>query len=211
VGFFIWLIFINKLNVMSIEKIRERIKMIEENNFEINEIININPSDLSHIMTGMTKNDRSDFLGNVGKGDAAYNRIKNRADDFFSTTSRFNVSDCKEGDIPNNDINNVKQIYKILNKYKILTSEINPNKNFDSTNGYLVCDNIIKSSEDGYIQLEYDSDKLTNLKYVYAILPTTKTPGNDMKAKNEIMNLKTFVANCEINVKKITTIKITVK
>ncbi len=38
-GFFIWSIFINKLNVMSIEKIKERIKMIEENNFEINEAV----------------------------------------------------------------------------------------------------------------------------------------------------------------------------
>lgn len=193
---------------MSIEKIRERIKMIEENNFEINERIhNINQSDYDTI-ANMDSKDRSKFLGAVGKADSAYNRIRDRANSFFGTTSKFNIGNenCNEVDIPKTDINNIIQIFKILHNNKILTGEIDPNRNYIAINGYLGCNNIISSLKGGDIKLEYSDDNFTDLKNVYIKLPsniqTNPIPNNVTTAITQINNLTNFVNGC--NIKKAT-------
>lgn len=191
---------------MSIDKIKERIKMIEENNFEINErIYNINQKDYDSI-TNMDTKDRSKFLGTVGKSDAAYNRIRDRANTFFGSDSKFNIGseNCNETDIPKNDVNNIIQIYKILHNNRLLTGEIDANRNFMPTNGYLACDNIVKSIKGGDVSLEYSDNKLTDLKMVRIKLPSnitsTPMPNNVITAVQQINNLTNFVSGC--NVKK---------
>lgn len=216
-GFFIWSIFINKLNVMSIEKIRERIKMIEENNFEIDERIhNLTTKQVGDI-SGMTPNIRSKFLSNVGNADSAYQDMRGLMYKHFKTGSKFNITNTNEYeiDLPKQDESNIKNIYRILQNSQVLTGEIN-GTSFEPVNTYMAVGNIIRSMKGGDIQLEYSDDSHSKLNNVYVKLPSNikpnPTPNNVTQAFNDIKNLN-FVdaANMKMGLKNRIKFKIPIK
>jgi hypothetical protein len=146
---------------MSINKIKERIRMIEENNFEINEVI----SNISTAQADTLVNlpNREKFLSRVGSVDANTEKIRNNAQSFFKTNTAFTLSNGDDVDLPTADENLIKDIYKVfINPNNLLTGEIN-DSTLEPTIGYQFNTNIIISLKGSDVQLYYTDGSLSKL------------------------------------------------
>lgn len=173
-GFFIWSIFINKLNVMSIEKIKERIKMIEGNNFEVVESSNKLTQTQASSFQSMDPKKASNLLKTIGKADNAYGKALDITRQHFDKVSRFNISDNEAIELPHQDIQWVKNIYKIFSDHNLLTGEINKNR-FDPYYGYVLNNNIINTLKTGEVQLRYTNNSLSKLEEIQLFLSSRVT------------------------------------
>ena len=193
-GFFIWSIFINKLNVMSIDKIKDRIRMIEENNFEINEI---NRTELSqhdiNTLLQMNPSKASAILRSAGYADTAYNNIKNIASTHFKKSSSVMIGD--EVELPNKDVNFVTNILRIFNSVNLLPNDYDKRSYKPRKNKYRINNNTISSLFNYDVRLEYDDERLTNLEYMYVYLHHGVTTLSDP----EVINIMRVLHNNQIN------------
>ena len=169
-GFFIWSIFINKLNVMSIEKIKERIKMIEENNFEINEItgtLNIDPNKLDTVTKDISKTKgkghavQTDFT-KAGAALGYANKARNTISGAFNND--VNVYIGNDVTIPNEHNQKIEAVYELLkNNNALPKSEVDLSTK-KPVFGYSQNGNTAKLKKSGYITIIFDDDSFTTLK-----------------------------------------------
>lgn len=168
-GFFIWLIFINKLNVMSIEKIRERIKMIEENNFEINELtgtVNINPNKLDTAtknipnIKGYGQKLQKDFT-KAGAAQAYANKARQTIAGAFNNDVNVYVgSNVKLQDDHNEKIEKIYALLKTNNALPKTEVDLNT---LVPIYGYSQMGDSVRLKKSGYITIHFDDDRFTNL------------------------------------------------
>jgi hypothetical protein len=163
---------------MSIDKIKERIKMIEENNFNIiNEAISGSESDITPLFkpkdtligklkTKLGFNDRNhDVLNAIGVSDKNSKDIQSMVDRRLRNTY-VNVNDSNMYlDIPKKDKNIIFNIYKTIKNNNINISDLD--SNYNPKIGYVKTgsnDNILSLKKSDLIQIYYDDENLTNLK-----------------------------------------------
>jgi hypothetical protein len=178
---------------MSIEKIIERIRMIEENDFNIiNEAISgseteitplFNPKDslMGKIKTKFGFNDRDQAaLSAIAKVDKNSRDIQSTVDNVLRSGTRVNIGDNVE--IPKEDINTIIKIYKAINNKNIKISDLDIN--YKAKSGYMKTGdnkNILTLRKRDLIQIYYDNENLTNLK------------GLSIFNKNNVFNSQDFI------------------
>jgi len=162
---------------MSIDKIRERIKMIEENNFEINESSNTLTQNQAGAFQAMDPKRASGLLKSIGKADAAYGKALDITRQHFNKVSQFNINDGETIDIPHKDIPWVKEIYKIFSDHHLLSGEISKNK-FEPHYGYVKNNNVINTLKTSEIQLRYSDANLTTLDNMILFISSGVTQNN---------------------------------
>jgi hypothetical protein len=181
---------------MSIDKIKERIKMIEENNFNIiNEAISGSETEITPLfnpnsLMGKIKkkfgfNDRDQgALNAIAKVDKNSRDIQSTVDSVLRGGTRVNIGDNVE--IPKKDINTIINIYKAINNKNIKISDLD--SNYKPKTGYTKNKNILTLEKQDLVQIYYDDENLTNLK------------GLSVFNKNNIFNNQDFInASNELN------------
>lgn len=108
---------------MSIDKIKERMRMIEENNFTIDEVYNNLTSDQLNTLASMSPNKRQDMLKNVNKSDVHSEKIRSLAQNHFGTASRYGVDQPSVALKREHEVI-IMSIYAVLKKNNMLPSEI---------------------------------------------------------------------------------------
>ena len=187
---------------MSIDKIKERIRMIESNDFNvINEAISGSESDIAPLFkpkdtligklkTKLGFNDRNhDVLNAIGVSDKNSKDIQSMVDRRLRNTY-VNVNDSNMYlDIPKKDKNIIFNIYKTIKNKNINISDLD--SNYNPKIGYVKTgnnDNILSLKKSDLIQIYYDDENLTNLK------------GLSVFNKNNIFNNQDFInASNELN------------
>jgi hypothetical protein len=180
---------------MSIDKIKERIRMIESNDFNvINEAISGSESDIAPLFkpkdtligklkTKLGFNDRNhDVLNAIGVSDKNSKDIQSMVDRRLRNTY-VNVNDSNMYlDIPKKDKNIIFNIYKTIKNKNINISDLD--SNYNPKIGYVKTgnnDNILSLKKSDLIQIYYDDENLTNLK------------GLSVFNKNNIFNSQDFI------------------
>lgn len=166
---------------MSIEIIKERIRMIESNDFNIiNEAISGSEKDIrplfepkdtliGKIKTKLGFNDRNtDILNAIGVSDKNSKDIQSMVDRRLRNTY-VNV-DNKYFDIPKKDEDKIFKIYKLIKDKNINISDLD--NNYKPKTGYSKAgnnDNILILRKSNSIEIHYDDEKLTNLESMVII------------------------------------------
>ena len=167
---------------MSIEIIKQRIRMIENNdlslsNDTLNEAISGSEKDIrplfepkdtliGKIKTKLGFNDRNtDILNAIGVSDKNSKDIQSMVDRRLRNTY-VNVNDSNAYlDIPKKDKNIIFNIYKTIKNNNINISDLD--SNYNPKIGYVKTgsnDNILSLKKSDLIQIYYDDENLTNLK-----------------------------------------------
>lgn len=167
---------------MSIEIIKQRIRMIENNDFSLsndtlNEAISGSEKDIrplfepkdtliGKIKTKLGFNDRNtDILNAIGVSDKNSKDIQSMVDRRLRNTY-VNVNDSNAYlDIPKKDKNIIFNIYKTIKNNNINISDLD--SNYNPKIGYVKTgsnDNILSLKKSDLIQIYYDDENLTNLK-----------------------------------------------
>ena len=167
---------------MSIEIIKQRIRMIENNDFSLsndtlNEAISGSEKDIrplfepkdtliGKIKTKLGFNDRNtDILKAIGVSDKNSKDIQSMVDRRLRNTY-VNVNDSNAYlDIPKKDKNIIFNIYKTIKNNNINISDLD--SNYNPKIGYVKTgsnDNILSLKKSDLIQIYYDDENLTNLK-----------------------------------------------
>jgi hypothetical protein len=167
---------------MSIEIIKQRIRMIENNDFSLsndtlNEAISGSEKDIrplfepkdtliGKIKTKLGFNDRNtDILNAIGVSDKNSKDIQSMVDRRLRNTY-VNVNDSNMYlDIPKKDKNIIFNIYKTIKNNNINISDLD--SNYNPKIGYVKTgsnDNILSLKKSDLIQIYYDDENLTNLK-----------------------------------------------
>jgi hypothetical protein len=153
---------------MSIEKIKERIRMIENNDFTTNKII-------SEDLRGSAKDFKTIFtkaddktIDNISKLDATLNKTNDlhskwMGDNAPKITIDGRYSNKKE-DIPNKDKNTIFKFYTELKNRNILPNDLTSNS-FKPKNGYFRSKkgDTLTLFNQKLITLKFNDKKLTNL------------------------------------------------
>lgn len=175
---------------MSIEKIKERIRMIENDDFSINDnnlVENIKGDEktIKHLFKPNNKNklaqiknkikrglglsdvDR-EFLTLMGKSSQNTKDIQAAADQLLRRGGRVDLTG-QETDLPSNHKSVISKIYGLMKVHNLLTNEINPT-NLTATYGYTRVTSPNSNNLDtlallksGYVTIQFSDDKLTNL------------------------------------------------
>lgn len=169
---------------MSIEIIKERIRMIESNDFSLandtlNEAISGSEKDIrplfepkdtfiGKLKTKLGFNDRNtDILNAIGVSDKNSKEIQSMVDRRLRNTY-VNVNDSNTYlDIPKKDKNIIFNIYKTIKNKNINISDLD--SNYNPKIGYVKIgsnNNILSLKKSDLIQIYYDDENLTNLKSI---------------------------------------------
>jgi len=188
---------------MSIDKIKQRIKMIEENDFNIiNEAISGSENDIrplfkpkdtliGKIKTKLGFNDRNhNILNPIGTMDQNSRDVQAKVDRVLRSGTRVNIGDNTYLEIPTKDVSIIKKIYSGIDAKNIKINDLD--NNYDPKIGYSVNGNVLKLERTGLVEIYYDDINLTNLKSMVIF------------NKNNVFNNRDFInAFNELNSNKI--------
>jgi hypothetical protein len=179
---------------MSVDKIKERIRMIENNDFTttgetVNEALTGSKSEVGKIFEpnnigtvnkimnkvkaglGLSTRDQ-DLLKTLSVSDRNTDDIQNAADQLLGRGMRVNVGG-DEYQIPRNFESTIFPIYTLMKQHKVLTDEIDQNS-FKAFNGYIrttlrhsQIENVLVLMKKKLIMVEFTDEKLTNLTRLY--------------------------------------------
>ena len=187
---------------MSIEKIKDRIRMIEENNFEIDEIVGRNvfkPTDIQNIISASGDSSNNIFKS-ISKMDRNLKNVNATADKILGGSSTVIITDDTVVSLNQIHQKTVQDIYEILNNHGILTPEINPStwEPMSSYNAKHI-NNILSlyTYKNGMVRLYFNDDNQTKLTFVRLLFPK----GTDTKlinaAMHDMRNLN-FINNAQV-------------
>lgn len=156
---------------MSIEIIKQRIRMIENNDFSLsndtlNEAISGSEEDIRALFE---PNRNRTTLNAIAKVDKNSRDIQSTVDSVLRGGTRVNI-DNKYFDIPKKDTNIIFKIYKTIKDKNINISDLDDN--YNPNTGYSKAgnnDNILILRKSNSIEIHYDDEKLTNLKSMVII------------------------------------------
>lgn len=179
---------------MSVDKIKERIRMIENNDFTttgetVNEALTGSKSEVGKIFEpnnigtvnkimnkvkaglGLSTRDQ-DLLKTLSVSDRNTDDIQNAADQLLGRGMRVNVGG-DEYQIPRNFESTIFPIYTLMKQHKVLTDEIDQNS-YKAFNGYIrttlrhsQIENVLVLMKKKLIMVEFTDEKLTNLTRLY--------------------------------------------
>jgi hypothetical protein len=154
---------------MSIEKIKERIKMIEDNDFTTNEIIsediNLNRDEIGKFLD--PKNNL--VVKAASKGFANTNKVASAHAELFSGGLKFS-SDNKVKALPQNIQNLLKPIFNEMENLGVLPNDLTPN-NYIPKSGYVIGykGNRLILDEENEISLQFTGRKLDVLDTMFIV------------------------------------------
>jgi hypothetical protein len=199
---------------MSIEKIKDRIRMIESDNFiitgdTINEAITGTDDEmralfaqrkgiLPKLRTTLGLRDRDSGFDNTLKGLAKSDKntrdIQNAADRLFNSGGATRVNINGGENIPNKDQGKIHKIYDLMKKHNVLPLH-DFDKNYYPKYGYVRSnsqngtDDLLVLMKSQSIQIQYSDDKLTNLVSIVITNRGRRVNQNDFNTFfNEINN-----------------------
>jgi hypothetical protein len=192
---------------MSIEKILQRIKMIENDDFTttgetLNEAIKGSPADMQAIfgrrkgiLPGLRRalglRDRDSGTDNTIAGLARTDKntrdVQAAADRLFDTDGATRINLKQVESLPKKDESTIYKIFDLMKQHKVLPlNDLNQNygpkygyKRSDSQNGQ---DDVLVLLKSQSIQIQYSDDKLTNLVSMVISNRNKKFDQNDINA-----------------------------
>jgi hypothetical protein len=202
---------------MSIDKIKERIRMIENNDFVItgdtlNEAITGSEDDMRAIfaqrkgmlpklrsMLGLRDRDSGsdNTLATLSKADKNTRDIQAAADRLFNTDGATRINMNNSENIPSKDHSKVHKIFDLMKKHNILPlndlgQNNNPKYGYVRSNSQNGQNDVLVLLKTQSIQLQYDDDKLTKLISMVISNRNRRVNQNDFNAfYNEIDTNKT--------------------
>jgi hypothetical protein len=186
---------------MSIDKIKERIKMIEENNFEINEIAGRNiytADDIKNIInaTGSTDN----IFKGISKTDRHLKNVNAAAKKILGGSSTVIITNGMVVTLNDEHQVKVEQIYQILHNFGILTPEIN-NTTWLPARAYVAknINNLLSlyTDRNGMVRLYFNDNKQTQLTSLRFLFPKG-TDSNTIKSTVTEIRKLNFINNVQI-------------
>ena len=156
---------------MSIEIIKQRIRMIENNDFSLsNDTLNEDISGSEEDIRALFEPNRNrNTLNAIAKVDKNSRDIQSTVDSVLRGGARVNI-DNKYFDIPKKDTNIIFKIYKTIKDKNINISDLDDN--YNPNTGYSKAgnnDNILILRKSNSIEIRYDDEKLTNLESMVII------------------------------------------
>jgi hypothetical protein len=202
---------------MSIDKIKERIRMIENNDFVItgdtlNEAITGSEDDMKAIfaqrkgmlpklrsMLGLRDRDSGsdNTLVTLSKADKNTRDIQAAADRLFNSDGATRINMNNSENIPSKDHSKVHKIFDLMKKHNILPlndlgQNNNPKYGYVRSNSQNGQNDVLVLLKTQSIQLQYDDDKLTKLISMVISNRNRRVNQNDFNAfYNEIDTNKT--------------------
>jgi hypothetical protein len=171
---------------MSIDKIKERIKMIEENNFNIiNEVTTPGSYTKKDFDAIATSKDAAKTFYKLGKANTHASDAERLIKNALSGSNNVNIDDEKI-DLPKDYNKEVYSIYALLKKHNILTKEIN-DVTFEAKNSYRI------TSEKNYtINNKLVLPPYNEIELLFKGEINDQSKSNNNKLLSIIINLKQF-------------------
>lgn len=158
---------------MSIDKMKDMIRMIESEDYSINELVtSLNQNDVEALKKasdpsgllqkmGFKQTDAQRILQKLGAADANIDKGRAIANKALGGASAVAIGDYFEDD-PSGVRDKVHAIFTVLSDFGCLTNEID-STDFSAAGGYKKFDNQLRSQRKAMVTLVYDNEQLDTL------------------------------------------------
>jgi hypothetical protein len=161
---------------MSIDKIKERIKMIEENNFEINEAVgqvNLKTGNVAAI-SKLPQNQIDAIYKSLSRSSAPLVKAKNIANDALGGSTTSISGNLNIVTLEPTHFNRIKNIFTVLKNDNVFPPEIDDNT-FNPKIGYSGTKSnnlyIVKSERNGHVRFYFNDENQSKLLKLIILYP----------------------------------------